>query len=85
MRLLRQKRPKLRDKLFYIGLNKASNKVIISSTKTGIAEFLGISTKTILRHLGNTVYCTTDGYTIWKNIHIKELKRGWTYNQRVKR
>ena len=64
-------------KLYYIGLKKSNNRIVISPCKQEIADLLDISVRTISRHLINTSIYDTEDYTIWKNVHINKIKRGF--------
>lgn len=67
-----------KEKTYYVALDKSNNNVKVSKTKLEIAEFLGISTATIRRHLikRKSKYIT-DEYTIWNDITINKIKRGF--------
>ena len=73
---------KKKVKTYYIGLIKANNTIKISITKTGIAQFLGISTDTIGRHMGKLLKYDTEEYTVWRKISIEKLKRGFAFKSR---
>ena len=64
-------------KLYYIGLKKSNNRMVISPCKQEIADLLDISVRTISRHLINTSIYDTEDYTIWKNVPINKIKRGF--------
>ena len=56
----------------YIGILKENNSIATASTKSGIAWFLGVSYRTIHRHIDNTDYYECEKYIIYKNVpHIK--------------
>ena len=65
------------SKTYYIALNKAKNTIILSTVKTHIAKFIGISTDTLNRKLNNQMEYTCEEYNIWCNVKAKVCKRGW--------
>jgi hypothetical protein len=64
-------------KLYYIALNKSNNSIVIRVTKRAIGDFLGISVDTIRRRLDHKLSYHCDEYSIWCNISIPILKRGF--------
>ena len=68
---------KTNTKLYYVGLNKKTNSVIISTSKLEIASYIGISVITINRHMIKTSVYDTEKYTVWKNVPIIKIKRGF--------
>jgi hypothetical protein len=72
------KRRTTRGKTIYLaGLNKQLNMLIVSTVRYRIAEYVGISTKTLARHLYKASMYDTDDYTIWNNISIIYGKTGY--------
>ena len=65
------------SKTYYIALNKANNSVILSTVKTHIAKFIGVSTDTLNRKLNNQEKYTCEEYSVWCNIKAKVCKRGF--------
>jgi hypothetical protein len=66
----------IKNKTYYVSLNKELNTIQISSTKISAAKFLGISSDTITRHMIKN-RADTSKYTVWKNINIVKLQRGF--------
>lgn len=58
----------------YVLLIKATNTVVISTTKLFIANTLGIHSLTISRNMKGRLIYDTEEYTIWKNIPIHRGK-----------
>lgn len=64
-------------KQHYIGLNKATNKIILAGSKVEIAKFIGISTDTLNRRLDNKSEYSDEEWSVWCNIVCKTIKRGY--------
>ena len=67
----------INNKDYYIGVDKANNNADIFSTKTGVAEYLGISTQTIRRHLKNNSFINNSNYSIYISNGIKRCRKGF--------
>ena len=65
------------NKRYYTCTSIEKNETIISTSKTYIAEYLGISTKTISRHLSKNKCYQTDTYIICRDVDIKRIRRGF--------
>ena len=63
-------------KTFYALFLKATNDIIISSTKVFIASILDIHVITITRNMKNKSKYETDEFIIWKNVpaHIGKAR-----------
>lgn len=68
---------KKKKKVYYVALRKSDNILIIRVTKREIADFLNISIDTVNRRLNHENMFSCDEYSIWCNIHIPVLKRGF--------
>jgi hypothetical protein len=68
---------KNKRKTYYIGLNKAINDVIMTTTKSELSKFLDISVDSIRRHLKLSSIYDTSSFTIWSNKTIKRIRRGF--------
>jgi hypothetical protein len=66
-----------KKKVYYIVLLKINNKVAMRLTKQGIAEFIGITVKTINRHLDGKHEYHSDVYSLWCNMSAPLIKRGF--------
>jgi hypothetical protein len=65
------------DKTCHIGVNKTNNTVILATSKAAIAKFIGISVDTLNRKLANTPSYADDKYSVWCNVRIRRIKRGF--------
>jgi len=63
-------------KLYYISLKKEDNTIQVSTTKASAARFVGTSVDTIRRNMKDNLLDRPQ-YTIWKNISIVTLRRGF--------
>ena len=72
-----QYKAKNKVKTYYIGLNKANNGIVIALTKAEIARFLGISVYIVTKYMRNSSVYDNNMYTIWRNISVKKVKRGY--------
>ena len=68
---------KIDRKSYHICLNKANNKVIIASTKTDVAKYIGISTDTLNRRLGNKGEYSDEEWSVWCNVVPKKARMGY--------
>jgi hypothetical protein len=65
----------MNKKVYFIGLIKETDEISIATTKSIIARFLNINTKTIYRQLNISNPYSNNKYTIWKNVPITKLKK----------
>jgi len=72
-----QYKAKNKVKTYYIGLNKANNGIVIALTKAEIARFLDISVYIVTKYMRNSSVYDNNMYTIWRNISVKKVKRGY--------
>ena len=72
-----QYKAKNKAKTYYIGLNKANNGIVIALTKAEIARYLGISVYIVTKYMRNSSVYDNNMYTIWRNISVKKVKRGF--------
>ena len=60
----------------YVAIQKQTNEIATSSTKSGIAWFLGISYRTVHRKLNLSSRYECDKYIIWRDVpHIKARQK----------
>jgi len=63
---------------YFAAMKKVNNTLFLSRTKTDIAGFLNISTKTVARQLYNTSMYENDIYILWCDIkQPPKLKTGF--------
>jgi len=55
------------------------------TTKVGVADILGISSKTVYRHLKDISVYDCDRYCIWKNIEVPKKHTGFAIKVSVVR
>ena len=67
----------MKRKTYYTCCILKSGRTVISTSKLYIAELLGISEKTIQRHLINTFVYKTEDFIICKDVVIHKIKRGF--------
>ena len=77
-----KRKTKKRAKTHYVCLMKASNEVIISTTKQHIADILGINVVTINRHLDSNGVYSTDEWCFWANIPMHYSDVGYALKPR---
>ena len=63
------------EKVYFIALKKSNNDVLLSTSKTKIASFLGVCETTIRRWLNKSSPYITDEFIIWENISVKKIRR----------
>ena len=63
------------EKSYFIALKKSNNDIILSTSKTEIALFIGVCETTIRRWLSKSSPYITDEYIIWEDIHVKKIRR----------
>lgn len=68
---------KKKIELYYVAFNKTTNIPIITTSKEGVSEFLGISVDTIRRHLKDVSYYETKKYIIQRDTPIIKCKKGF--------
>jgi hypothetical protein len=61
----------------YALLLKEENKLIIATTKTFIANRLGISTVTINRNINSKGIYETEEFIVWTKVYINTAKKGF--------
>lgn len=64
-------------KLYYICIKKENNSVLLTTTKTSVAKFIGISVDTLNRRLNKTPSYTNEKYSVWCNVSIQRCKKGF--------
>lgn len=64
-------------KVYYVGMIKSNNNIIVTFTKTALSEFIGVSVDTIRRHLNSSSIYITDEFIVWSGITIDSIKRGF--------
>ena len=68
---------KRKRKTYYVGLKKDTNRVYICTSMECIAGHLGMCAKTISRHYSYKGVYNTEEYTIWYDVEIEVIKRGF--------
>ncbi len=62
------------DKKYYVGVILATNDIIICTAKQQLAEFIGISRRTVERHLSSSSIYRTKDYIISSDITITKCR-----------
>jgi hypothetical protein len=68
---------RINRKSYHICLNKEENKVFIVSTKTDIANIIGISTDTLNRRLWHSLIYNDDKWSVWCDVEPKKARTGY--------
>jgi hypothetical protein len=68
---------RFKRKKYYCGCLKGSDKLFICTTKTKLAEKLGVSMYILSSCFGNGYYYEGDKFIIWRNIPILLSKKGF--------
>jgi hypothetical protein len=57
-------------KRLYLGFNKATNNGVVSTTKQGLADYIGLNVRTLSRHLLISPIYMKDDWIILDNVVI---------------
>lgn len=76
---------KKKEKIYFIGVRKSDNKVILCLTKAQLARHIGVHPETIRRHLSKESMYDSSSYIIWRDIRAEKVKRGYGLRKRTRR
>ena len=65
------------NKRYYTCTSIEKSETIICTSMTHVAEYMGVSTKTISRHLQNNKCWQTSQYIVCRDVNIQRIKRGF--------
>ena len=66
-----------RHKEYYVAVIKATNDILISTSKTDIADHLSINVKTVTRHLNDSSIYSNDKYILWSDVPTHSKRTGF--------
>lgn len=66
-----------RHKEYYVAVIRATNDILISTSKTDIADHLSINVKTVTRHLKDSSIYSNDKYILWSDVPTHSKRTGF--------
>jgi hypothetical protein len=67
---------------YHIALNKENNDINLSTSHKSAAKFVGIHPLTLARHLKLSDVYNTDQFTIWHDVPLEKIRRGFILRRR---
>lgn len=61
---------------YYVCCSHEKN-IVISTSMSYIADYMGISQRTLSRHFKHSDIYTIEGFTVCKNVKVHTIKRGF--------